>query len=1250
MPLGFSANIVRLLSLLPHYKLSRAFNALARAAAGRAVACLLGAVFSVGLAAGQSNTGPTVTISGPTDVQTTAFPFSVTITFSESVTGFEQTDVTVGNGSIFSFAGSGATATLLIEPTASGTVTVDVAAGVAVDDDGNGNTAATQFSVEVDLDAPTVTISGPADAQVGPFDVTIAFSESVMGFEQGDVTVGNGTVTAFSGSGASYRTTITPAATGTVTVDVAAAVALDRVNRDNTAAIRYSVEAELNAAPVITAPGDKTYEQEETITAFGITVSDDDDTVTVTLTGLPSGLSYTNGQVRGTVAADAAAQAYTVTIEADDGVNAAVTETFTITVTAVPREVTIADASASEGAPLTFTVRLDKAVSGGLTVTPSFSEGTAKKGTDYTENTAALSFAGTAGETQTFTVATTEDEVVEAPKSFTVSLTVSGTSTTVTATDTATGTITDDDSATVTIADTSAEEGDSLSFTVTLDKAVQGRLTVMTRFSDGTATKGTDYYASLEELSFAGTPGETQTFTVETIEDEVVEGEETFYVSLSTHASSCAPIDVECGPSTVSLNVSAGSPATGTITDDDSTTVTIADASAEEGDSLTFTVTLNRAVQGGLTVTPSFTDGTATKGTDYTENTGALSFTGTAGEEQTFTVSTIEDEVVEGEETFSVSLSVSDAPAGVTAGSSATGTITDDDSATVTIADASAEEGESLTFTVRLDQAVSGGLTVTPSFADGTASEGADYSENTAALSFTGTAGEERTFTVTTAEDEQVEADESFTVSLSVSDAPAGVTAGSSATGTITDDDAPAVTIADASAEEGDSLTFTVRLDKAVSGGLTVTPSFTDGTATKGTDYSENTAALSFTGTAGEEQTFTVATTGDEVVEADETFTVSLSVSGTSTTVTATDTATGSITDDDGGLIGGNDTVTIANASAVEGEALTFTVTLNRAVQGGLTVTPSFSDGTATEGTDYTANTTPLSFTGTAGETQTFTVSTIEDAVVEGDETFTVSLDVSDAPSGVTVGDPATGTITDDDGGLIRGNDTVTIADGSAVEGEALTFTVTLNRAVEGGLTVTPAFTDGTATEGTDYTANTAPLAFTGTAGEQQTITVATTEDEIVEVNETFTVSLSVSNAPAGVTAGDPATGSITDDDGGTTGDGATVTIANASAVEGEALTFTVTLNRAVQGGLTVTPSFSDGTATEGTDYTANTTPLSFTGTAGEQQTITVTTTEDEIVEENETFTVSRVCPMHQPARQQAIPPPAPSPTMTRRP
>ena len=62
--------------------------------------------------------------------------------------------------------------------------------------------------------------------------------------------------------------------------------------------------------------------------------------------------------------------------------------------------------------------------------------------------------------------------------------------------------------------------------------------------------------------------------------------------------------------------------------------MTVADAGAEEGDAITFTVTLDRAVSGGLTVTPAFTDVTAAKGTDYTENTAGIAFTGNAKRDQ----------------------------------------------------------------------------------------------------------------------------------------------------------------------------------------------------------------------------------------------------------------------------------------------------------------------------------------------------------------------------------------------------------------------------------------------------------------------------------------------------------------------------------------------------------------------------------------------------------------------------------------
>ena len=289
--------------------------------------------------------GLTVSLSGPTYTLGN-HPYDVTIAFSASVTGFEQADVTVGNASVTGFAGSGASYSITITPSATGAVTVDVAANVATDSAGNGNTAASRYSATADLDPPSVQITGPSVSQTGAFTVSVAFSEAVgvhgHPFERGDVTVGNGSVTGFSGSGASYSITVTPSATGTVTVKVAAGVARDAGGNANTASSQFSVQVQLNSPPVITAPGDKTYDQGQTITAFGIPVTDaDGDGLGISMWGLPSGLSWSwdeatdSIQVKGTVSSTATAQAYTVTVEANEvnAQDAAVRATFTITVT-----------------------------------------------------------------------------------------------------------------------------------------------------------------------------------------------------------------------------------------------------------------------------------------------------------------------------------------------------------------------------------------------------------------------------------------------------------------------------------------------------------------------------------------------------------------------------------------------------------------------------------------------------------------------------------------------------------------------------------------------------------------------------------------------------------------------------------------------------------------------------------------------------------------------------------------------------
>ncbi len=192
-------------------------------------------------------------------------------------------------------------------------------------------------------------------------------------------------------------------------------------------------------------------------------------------------------------------------------------------------------------------------------------------------------------------------------------------------------TITDDDSAALSIGNVSVNEGEVAVITVTLDNAVQGGFTVEASTSDGTAMSG-DYTAvSSQALNFTGAMGETQTFTVSTTPDEILEDDETFTVSLDNLldnlSATTLPIDGADGTAL----------ATVTINDDDSAALSISDVSVNEGGVAIITVTVNNAVQGGFTVQVSTVDGTATAPEDYTALVNE-NVTFTEGEiEKTFT-------------------------------------------------------------------------------------------------------------------------------------------------------------------------------------------------------------------------------------------------------------------------------------------------------------------------------------------------------------------------------------------------------------------------------------------------------------------------------------------------------------------------------------------------------------------------------------------------------------------------------------
>ena len=152
------------------------------------------------------------------------------------------------------------------------------------------------------------------------------------------------------------------------------------------------------------------------------------------------------------------------------------------------------------------------------------------------------------------------------------------------------------------------------------------------------------------------------------------------------------------------------------------------------------------------------------------------------------------------------------------------------------------------------------------------------------------------------------------------------------ATVAITNNDTkPGITIAPASALEGDSgsadMIFTVTLAKAVAEAVTVNYATSDGTAIAGRDYtavSNGSVTIAAGATTAE---FTVPVTGDETDELDETFnvTISLPLGATAAAITGGDTAAavGAILDDDPAVV----TVAPKKSPVTEGEEVVFVLT-----------------------------------------------------------------------------------------------------------------------------------------------------------------------------------------------------------------------------------------------------------------------------------------------------------------------------------
>ena len=603
-----------------------------------------------------------------------------------------------------------------------------------------------------------------------------------------------------------------------------------------------------------------------------------------------------------------------------------------------------------------------------------------------------------------------------------------------------------------------------------------------------------------------------------------------------------------------------------------------------------FTLTRSAPTTSALDVLVAI-GGTATNGVDYAALSPVVHFNAGSAT-ATLTVVPVDDTEVDPAETVTVTTFAATP-------STAKVTITDNDLPMVTLAvnDNSSNEAGSNTgiFLLTRNGSTAAALTVNYTL-DGTAINGTDYTTLTGSATFA--IGSSTVWLAVTPTDDAIyEGPEAMSLTLS---AGSSYLLGATTSGTITisDNDLPTVSLAStnlAASEAGPvsgvlTLTRTGYLGTALDVALTIA-----GTATNGVDYITLPTTVSFA--AGSDSAIVTITPIDNTVYGGpKTVMITLPTS-TAYTVAGAPNNSGTVTIADDDLPGVTVAVTDSSCAEQFSGAGVFTLTRDGLTSAPLTVYYTLG-GSAESGTDYAALTGSVTFA-VSKTTATVTITPVDDAIYEGPEDVTLTLN---ADSAYTVGTTANASITITDSDLPTVSlaaSATTLTEGGA--GAVLTFTRTgITRL--GALTI-PYTVAGTAVNGSDYTG----LSGSITIPQDQataTTTVAAILDSVSEAPETLIVTIPTN---AAYTLGSPASATLTMSDNVATP--VTINIAATDAATSEPSkgdgVGTFTLTRSGDPSIAVTVNVrTTGTATAGSDYSALPNTMAF---AANQTTATVT-------------------------------------------
>ncbi|WP_198939267.1 Calx-beta domain-containing protein, partial [Motiliproteus sp. MSK22-1] len=553
----------------------------------------------------------------------------------------------------------------------------------------------------------------------------------------------------------------------------------------------------------------------------------------------------------------------------------------------------------------------------------------------------------------------------------------------------------------------------------------------------------------------------------------------------------------------------------------------------EGNGSFSVTVTRSGGDAGSASIDIATADGTAVDGSDYSATSTTLTWNDGESGSKSVQVNLIDDSISESDEGLEVNLSNAQ---GATLGSPAQAIITVEDNdappGEIRVENSQLTVNEDIgnaTLTVSRVNGSAGTVSLTiTAVSGGTATNSVDYLFSSGVLQWADGEEGSKSITIGIVDDNQVEADETIPLLFDVAEFQIS---DSNVTMTIVDNDSVPGTIqfvsSEASVNEAaGTVSIQVSRSDGSTGAATVNVSSVAGSATADVDYTSVSSLLSWADGESGEKTVEISVLDDLLIEGSETINLELSdVTGASLGTPTTATVT--ISDDDE-----VSTLQISSIpdNVAEGDG-SFTVSVSR--EGGSEGAAQVSittAGSAVAGSDYSTDTTLLSWADGESGVKNLVITLVDDSELEGDETLEIQLS---NVQGADLGSPASGTISILDNEIDLGSVQFDAAAVSVNESDG-TATLSVNRTgSSGAASVDVSVTGGSAAGGEDYDFSGTTLSWANGESGSKSFTVSLTNDDSAEENETLTLNLSNPSDGLSVGAISSSTLTIQDDDSG---------------------------------------------------------------------------------------------------------------------